>query len=83
MILGRPTNLWIGLVVAAVSLVSLVVMQLVPDVDSEVVVTIASAVNVFLGAVIVLVANGTPTVNEGSDVNVVTPDGSPNKTVTV
>jgi hypothetical protein len=81
MILGRPTNLWNGLVVAAVSLVSIVVMQLMPDVDSEVVATIASATTLFLGSVIAVIANSTPTVNEGDVVRVVTPDGQPNRSV--
>jgi len=82
MILGRPTNLWNGLVVAAVSLVSIVVMQLLPDVDSEVVATIAAAVTLFLGSAIALVANGAPTVNAGDPVKVVTPAGEDNYTVT-
>lgn len=81
MILGRPTNLWNGLVVAAVSLVSIVIMQLMPDVDSEVVATVASATTLFLGAAIALVANGQPTVNAGDTVKVITPDGQPNTTI--
>ena len=83
MILGRPTNLWNGLIVAGVSLVSIVVMQLLPDIDSEVVATIGAATTLFFGAAISLLANQAPTVNEGSTVNVVTPAGEPNKTVTV
>ena len=83
MILGRPTNLWNGLVVAAVSLVSIVVMQLLPDVDSVVVATIGAASTLFLGSVIAIVANGAPTVNAGDTVNVVTPAGEPNRAVTV
>lgn len=82
MIFGRPTNLWNGLVVAAVSLVSIVVMQLLPDVDSEVVATIAAAVTLFLGSAIALLANQPPTVNEGDTVNVVTPADEPNRTIT-
>ena len=78
MILGRPTNLWNGLVVAAVSLISIVVMQLVPDVDSEVVATIGAAVSLFLGTVIAIVANQPPTLNPGDGYNVVTPTGQPN-----
>ena len=78
MILGRPTNLSNGLVVAAVSLVSIVVMQLLPDVDSEVVATIAAAVTLFLGSVIAIVANQPPTVAVGAPYNVVTPTGQPN-----
>jgi hypothetical protein len=83
MILGRPTNLWNGLVVASVSLVSIVVMQLLPDIDGEVVATIGAAVTLFLGTVIAVIANQAPTVNAGSEVNVVTPAGQPNRTVTV
>lgn len=78
MILGRPTNLWNGLVVAAVSLVSIVVMQLAPDVDSEVVATIGAAVSLFLGSVIAIVANQAPTVKPGDPVNVSTPAGEDN-----
>jgi hypothetical protein len=83
MILGRPTNLWNGLVVASVSLVSIVVMQLLPDIDGEVVATIGAAVTLFLGTVIAVIANQAPTVNAGSEVNVITPAGQPNRTVTV
>ena len=82
MIFGRPTNLWNGLIVAAVSLVSIVVMQLMPDVDGEVVATVGAAVTLFLGTVISLVANQAPTVNSGDTVNVVTPAGVPNRTIT-
>ena len=83
MILGRPTNLWNGLVVAAVSLVSIIAMQAIPDIDAEVVATVGAAVTLFLGTVIALIANGTPVVNQGDPVRVVTPEGSPNKTITV
>jgi len=82
MILGRPTNLWNGLVVAAISTTSIVVMQLLPDVDSEVVATIASAVTLLFGAFISLVANQAPTVNAGTTVNVVTPAGQDDYEVT-
>lgn len=80
MILGRPTNLWNGLVVAAVSLVSIVVMQLLPDVDSEVVATVGAAVTLFLGAAIALVANQPPTLAPGDRYTVVTPAGEDNLT---
>jgi hypothetical protein len=83
MILGRPVNLWNGLVVSTVSLVSIVVMQLLPDIDGEVVATIGAAVTLFLGTVIMVIANQAPTVNEGATVNVVTPAGQDNRTVTV
>ena len=83
MILGRQTNLWNGLVVAFVSLVSIVTMQLVPDLDSKVVATIASALTLFLGTVIALVANQPPTVAPGTQVTVRTPDGEADRTATV
>jgi hypothetical protein len=83
MILGRPTNLWNGLVVAAVSLVSIISMQLIPDVDAEVVATVGAGVSLFLGTVIALVANSAPTVNAGDTVKIQTPAGEPNRTVTV
>ena len=82
MILGRPVNLWNGLIIAAVSLVSIIVMQLQPDVDSEVVATIAAAVTAFLGTAIAFIANGTPTVNEGDAIRVITEEGVPNRTIT-
>lgn len=82
MILGRPVNLWNGLVVAAVSLVSIVSMQLIPDIDAEVVATVGAAVSLFLGTVIAVIAGGPPTVNEGDDVHVITTNGEPNKTIT-
>jgi hypothetical protein len=66
-----------------VSLVSIVVMQLLPDIDGEVVATIGAAVTLFLGTVIAVIANQAPTVNAGAQINVVTPAGEPNRTVTV
>ena len=83
MILGRPTNLWNGLVVAAISTASIIAMQLYPDVDGEVIATVGAAITLLFGAVIALVANQAPTVNSGDTVKVVTPSGEPNKTVTV
>lgn len=83
MILGRPTNLWNGLVVALVSLVSIISMQLFPDVDGELVATIGASVTAFLGTVILFVANGTPSVLAGGDVRVITPEGEDNYTTQV
>jgi hypothetical protein len=78
MILGRPANLWNGLAVAAISLVSVVIMQLLPDVDSEVVATIAAATSLFLGTVIAIVANQPPTLAPGDPYHVVTPGAAAN-----
>lgn len=83
MILGRPTNLWNGLVVAVVSFASIVAMQVFPDVDGELVATIGAAATLLFGSIIALVANQAPTVQAGDTVKVVTPAGEPNRTVTV
>ena len=82
MIFGRPTNLWNGLCVAAVSLVSITSMQIFPDVDGEVVATVGAAVTLFLGSVIALVSNQPPTVNPGDLVNVTTPAGEADRQIT-
>jgi hypothetical protein len=83
MIFGRPTNLWLGLVTAALAFTQVVVVTVVPDADPTAVATILGSLGGLLAVVIALVANGTPTVMSGSDVNVVTPQGQPNTTVTV
>jgi uncharacterized membrane protein YkvI len=82
MILGRPTNQWIGLVTAAGALVQVLILQLVPDVDAVEVATIIGSVIAFLGVLIAFVANQAPTVAQGDTINVVTPEGQPNKTIT-
>lgn len=81
MILGRPVNLWNGLVVAAVSVTSIIAMQLYPDLDGEVIATVGAGITLFLGSVIALVSNQPPVVNEGARVNVVTPAGQADRTL--
>ena len=74
MILGRPTNLWLGFVTAAVGLVSVVAVTMF-QADATTVATVS-------GALIVLVAGGQPTVNVGDTVTVATPKGEPNYEIT-
>ncbi len=81
MILGRPTNLWLGFVTAAVGLVSVVAVTML-QADAETVATVSGALIGVLGALIVLVAGGQPTVNAGDTVTVATPKGSPNYEIT-
>lgn len=76
MILGRPTNLWMGLVTSLVGLLSLVAIA--SGADPELVAQFGAAGALVLGSLITLIANGTPTVKEGSTVNVVTPEGQDN-----
>ncbi len=83
MILGRPTNLWLGLVTAALAFVQVAVITVVPDVNAAAVATLLGSLGGLLGVIITLVANQPPTVNSGDTVNVVTPQGQPNTTVTV
>ena len=81
MILGRPTNLWLGFVTAAVGLASVVAVTML-QADAETVATVSGALIGVLGALIVLVAGGQTTVNAGDTVTVATPKGEPNYEIT-
>ncbi len=76
MILGRPTNLWLGLATAVVSGLTFVMLQ--AGVDAATVATAGAAITGILGAVILLVANQPPTLNAGDPYTVTTPSGFPN-----
>ena len=82
MIWGRPTNLWLGFVTAFVGFASVTAVS-VFNADPTVVATLAGAGTGLLGALVVLVAGQPPTVKEGDTVNVQTPNGQPNTTLTV
>lgn len=81
MILGRPTNLWLGLVTAALATLQVILVQL--TFDPVAVATILGALGVFAGAVIALIANQPPTVNPGDRLTITTPEGQPNYQTTV
>ena len=83
MLFGRPTNQWIGLITAAASLVQVLVVTLLPEVNPATVAVVIGAVTGFLGVLIAFVAGQPPTLNPGDTVTVVTPQGQPNATVTV
>ena len=80
MILGRPTNLWLGLVTAALGFcqVAIVSLNLLPNVDPAQIATVLGALGLLLGALITLVANQPPTLNAGDAYTVTTPSGYPN-----
>jgi hypothetical protein len=82
MILGRPTNLWLGLVTAALGFVQLAVvnLKLLPEVSPEALATTLGALGLLLGAAIALIAGQPPTLNVGDPYNVTTPAGQPNVT---
>jgi hypothetical protein len=80
-ILGRPTNLWLGFVTAFVGLVSVSAVT-VFNADPTVVATLAGGFTGLLGALVALIAGGQPTVNAGDVVSVVTPKGQDNYQLT-
>ena len=77
MILGRPTNLWLGFLTTVTSLVALLAV-VVAKADGEVVATVVTSVTLVEGAAITLIAGQPPTLNPGDQYNVVTPTGQPN-----
>lgn len=81
MILGRPTNLWLGAFTGVFNVVVLVLAALQPPVVIPAVVV--GAVNLGVAAVIALIANQPPTIAPGDQVVVQTPAGEANRTVTV
>ena len=83
MLFGHPTNQWIGLITAAASLVQVLVVTLLPDVDPATVAVVIGAVTGFLGVLIAFVAGQPPTLAPGDKFVTVTPGDAPNKTVTV
>ena len=81
MILGRPTNQWLGTFTAVFGLIVLVLAALQPPVIIPGV--IVGAVGIAFGAVIGLIAGQPPTLNPGQTFNVTTPAGQPNFVTTV
>jgi len=79
MILGRPTNLILG---AFTALFNVVVLVANSQGNTFFTPEIVAAVNIAFGALVLLIANQAPTVNQGDTINVVTPAGEPNKTIT-
>lgn len=77
MIFGRPTNLWLGLVTAAVALLQGVAVS-VFMLDATQVATVGALVTAFLGALIALVAGQAPVLKPGDPYTVLTPTGQEN-----
>ena len=82
MILGRPVNLWTGLVVSTLAVIQIVLVN-IGGFDPIVVSTLLGAIGILLGSLISLIANQPPTINSGDLVTVVTPPGQDNRVVTV
>ncbi len=81
MILGRPTNLWLGFTTALVGFASVTAVA-VFNVDPTLVATLAGGVTGLLGAGIALIAGGTPNVQAGDVVKVSTPKGTADYEIT-
>ena len=77
MILGRPTNLWLGFTTALLGLISILAVQ-VAHLDPTAVATVTGAVGVVIGAVIGLIAGQPAVINEGAAYTVVTTGDAPN-----
>jgi hypothetical protein len=82
MILGRPTNLWLGFATAIVGFASVVAVT-VFHADPIAVATVGGSAGGLLGAGIALVSGQPPTVNPGDTIHVTTPSGQPTYQTTV
>jgi len=76
MILGRPTNLWTGLIASIIGLLSLAALLL--GADAVAVAQLTAAFTLVAGGVIALVANQPPSMLVGQQYTVVTPGEQPN-----
>lgn len=84
MVFGRPINLVIGAGGALLNLLVLAAKQIDPTgVGAFFTAEIILALNTAFGAVIAVIAGQPPTVAAGATVNVQTPAGEANRTVTV
>lgn len=81
MILGRPTNLWLGLATAIVGAVEVTAVAV--GADPTLVATVGGAWGAVVGSIILVVANQPPTLSAGDTYNVQTPAGQPNYQTTV
>lgn len=81
MILGRPTNLWLGLAAALVGFLSVSAVAI--GVDPALVASIAGAGTGLLGSMIALVAFQPPTLSPGDTYTIQTPGTQPNYQTTV
>lgn len=83
MFLGRPTNQWIGLITAAASLIQVLVVTLLPEIDPVNVAIVIGAVTTFLGVLVAFLAGQPPTLAPGDKFVTLTPPGNDNYVTTV
>lgn len=83
MFLGRPVNLWTGLIAGVISAaVTIIGATQTAQVAQEWAIILGS-VGTVLGLIVAFLAGQPPTLNVGDTFTKVTPAGAPNETVTV
>ena len=89
MFLGRSTPQWLALISALAGTTQVIVLVAAPQFDPVQVGIVIGGITTGLGAVIAFLANtattpiSDPRLPAGTTVEVITPSGEPNKTVTV
>ncbi len=83
MFLGRPVNLWNGLIGAAVGLFGTVIGATQPADVAQMWLIILGAIGAFLGVLVAFLAGQPPTLSIGDAYSIATPKGQPNYTATV
>lgn len=83
MFLGRPVNLWLGLIQGVSSAILGMTSALLPDNEAKVVGILLAGTGTILGILIAFVGNAPPTLSPGDTFNVKTAKGSPNYTTVV
>ena len=83
MFLGRPLNLWTGLISAAVATLGTIIGATQPAEVAQTALIILGAVGGFLGVVVAFLAGQPPTLNPGDTFKVTTPAGQPSAVTTV
>jgi hypothetical protein len=83
MILGRATNVWTGLISAAVGTLITIISATQPAETAQQWAVILGAVGAFLGVLVLFIANQAPTLSPGDTFTVQTPKGQPNYQTTV
>lgn len=81
MILGRPINLWLGLVGSIAGVVTIALIA--AGVDPELVANLVGGGVTVLGSTIAIVAYQPPTLAPGDKFSIATPAGQPNFEATV
>ena len=81
MILGRPTNLWLGLASAIVGAIQVTLVA--RGLDPALVASVGGAWGIVVGSLILVIANQPPTLAPGDTFHIQTPAGQPNLTAVV